>query len=64
MRFISKRLSKRILSEKNLPLNLLESYALVFNLGRYSLVSRSVENLDIKDFNIASIGLPLDKISA
>ncbi len=64
MRFVNKRLSKRILSEKNIPLNMLESYALVVHLGKYSLISRDIEKVDIKGFNLVSIGLPISSLSA
>ncbi|HLD02632.1 MAG TPA: hypothetical protein VJC07_02965 [Candidatus Nanoarchaeia archaeon] len=63
MRFVNKRLSKRILSEKNIPLNMLESYALVSHLGKYSLISRDIEKVDMKDFNLVSIGLPIGSLS-
>lgn len=62
MEFISKRDSKRILSEKNLSSELLDDYALVSLKGKLSIVSRNVSQINFEDFNIVSIGLSIDRL--
>lgn len=59
MEFISKRDSKKILLENNLPLAFLDGYVLVSKNNRISIVSRDVAKLNLDDFRIISAGLPI-----
>ena len=62
MKFISKRLSKRLLQDFSLPVSLLDSNVLVEFNGENRIVSKSIAELNISDFVIKAVGLPLKAV--